>query len=265
MNLSISNIGWSSNDDAYVYSLMQFYGFTGLEIAPTRVFPHAPYNNLQKALEWSLRLNTSYGFTIPSMQSIWYGQSDRIFGTDDERKRLILYTKKAVDFAEIIGCKNLVFGCPRNRFKPIDSDAEIAIRFFKTIGDYAYTHHTIIAIEANPPIYNTNFLNTTKEAIEFIEETDSKGLLLNLDVGTMIENNETVEILQDKEHLINHVHISEPGLSPIKERPLHKALAEKLHRIKYDRFISIEVSKQDNVGALESMMKYVKKVFEKEF
>ena len=51
-------------------------------------------------------------------------------------------------------------------------------------------------MEANPPIYHTNFINDTQSAIELIEIVNSKGFRLNLDVGTMIENQESVSTLQ---------------------------------------------------------------------
>lgn len=41
--LAISNIAWHKNDDEAVYTAMQQAGFTGLEIAPTRIFPVEPY------------------------------------------------------------------------------------------------------------------------------------------------------------------------------------------------------------------------------
>lgn len=53
-----------------------------------------------------------------SMQSIWYGRTEKLFGTEEERNLLLDYTKSAVDFAAAIGCKNLVFGCPKNRCIP---------------------------------------------------------------------------------------------------------------------------------------------------
>ena len=44
MKLSISNIGWEEKDDNAVYQLMKKYGYSGLEIAPTRIFPVSPYD-----------------------------------------------------------------------------------------------------------------------------------------------------------------------------------------------------------------------------
>ena len=49
LKLAISNIAWDKADDEAVYAAMQQNGFTGLEIAPTRIFPEYPYENLTGA------------------------------------------------------------------------------------------------------------------------------------------------------------------------------------------------------------------------
>ena len=41
--LAISNIAWQKDDDETVYAAMQQAGFTGLELAPTRIFSEAPF------------------------------------------------------------------------------------------------------------------------------------------------------------------------------------------------------------------------------
>lgn len=261
MMLSISNIGWDASKDASVYELMKQYGYSGLEIAPTRIFPETPYENMKDAKEWAESLKKNEGFTVPSMQSIWFGRQEKIFGTSEERQVLVEYTKKAIDFAESISCENLVFGCPRNRNIPEDADPSIAVAFFKELGDYAAEHNTVIGMEANPPIYNTNYINDTKAALELIERVGSKGFKLNLDVGTMIQNNESVEELVGYIHFINHVHISEPGLKMIEQRELHGELMELLTREGYQRFVSIEMGKRDNLMDIENVLKYVRSVF----
>ena len=52
MKLSISNIAWAAEDDEKIYEMMKEYSFTGLEIAPTRIFPEAPYDKLEEASKW---------------------------------------------------------------------------------------------------------------------------------------------------------------------------------------------------------------------
>lgn len=262
MKLAVSNIAWAAEQDAEVYRLMRDMGFTGLEIAPTRIFKENPYEDLAAARMWKKGLSEEYGFQIPSLQSIWYGRTERLFGTENEREILIEYTKHAVDFAEEIGCRNLVFGCPRNRQKSEGADENIAVRFFREIGDYAALHNVVIAVEANPPIYNTNYINTTASAIELIETVNSPGFLLNLDIGTMIENHETPAILSGKEHLIHHVHISEPELKPVLQRDLHKELYSLLTGIGYQGYVSIEMKKTGiDMLLLAEKMKYVYELF----
>lgn len=261
MILSISNIAWTADKNEQVYGFMKEYGFSGLEIAPTRVFPEVPYEDLTAAGRWKDDIRRRFGFVIPSMQSIWYGRKEKLFGTKEEREFLLDYTKKSVDFAQAIECGNLVFGCPVNRTLPKNGDVETAVRFFREAGEYAASHQTVIAIEANPPIYNTNFINTTEEAIVLVGEVDSKGFLLNLDLGTMIENGESVEMLKDRTHLINHIHISEPGLKPVRKRAIHRQLADLLRTEGYERAVSIEMGRLDDTERLCHVMEYVRNVF----
>lgn len=261
MNLSISNIAWELSDDRSMYEIMKKYKYAGLEIAPTRVLGEKPYDNLTNAQTWQKELMVSYGFVVASMQSIWYGRQEKLFGSEEERRILVDYTKKAIDFASAIGCKNLVFGCPRNRNNPNGENREAAVSFFRELGDYAMEKGTVVGMEANPPIYNTNFINDTVSAFELIDEVGSEGFRLNLDVGTMIQNEENVDELCGRVKWINHVHISEPGLKMIENRALHKELAQLLNAEDYQGFVSIEMGKQDDLKQIEGCMAYVGEVF----
>ena len=89
--LAISNIAWAAENDAAAYDLMHRFGFVGLEIAPTRVFPEAPYDQIDAARSWSQKLNAEQGFVVPSMQSIWYGRKENIFVSAADRQALLDY------------------------------------------------------------------------------------------------------------------------------------------------------------------------------
>ena len=260
MKLSISNIAWDKENDEAVYQLMKKYGYTGLEIAPTRIIEKDPYDKIEEARVWSKALHNKYGFVISSMQSIWYGRQEHIFGTDEERGALLGYTKKAIDFASAINCHNLVFGCPKNRCINDDGDKLKGDSFFKEIGDYAYSKGTVIGMEANPPIYNTNYINRTEEAIDLIREVGSEGFKLNLDIGTMIYNQESIDMLKDNDGLINHVHISEPYLKVIEKRKLHAKLTEVLYKEGYDGFVSIEMGKVSDLSDINIVLEYISSI-----
>ena len=261
MKLSVSNIAWAPEADESVYRRMQALGFTGLEIAPTRIFPENPYDRTPEAAAFAADLRARYGFTVSSMQSIWYGRTEQVFGTPAERAQLTAYTKKAVDFAAALGCRNLVFGCPRSRVLPAGADPVAAIPFFRELGEYAAGRGTVIAMEANPPMYGTNYINTTAEALSLIREVGSAGFRLNLDIGTMIANGEDLSVLRGAEQQIHHMHLSEPGLVPVSRRSLHRELADFLRSFGYGGFVSVEAARPKDPAALEEMLAYAAEIF----
>lgn len=266
MQLSISNIAWKKEQDEEIYRVMQENGFTGLEIAPTRIFPEAPYDHLKEAEAWSKQLKKEYGFSISSMQSIWFGKTQSMFGTNEEREALLNYTKKAIDFAAAVECGNLVFGCPKNRAVPGDKTMEwadeAALCFFQELGDYAAQKGTVLALEANPPIYNTNYINDTVSALRMINKVNSRGFLFNFDTGTMIQNGESLEPIAEAVSKINHVHISEPGIETITPRELHRDLLRLLKEKGYQKFISIEMKTQEQAHSVKKSMRYIREIFE---
>lgn len=257
IKLSVSNIAWASDFDEEMYSYLKSMNVQGLEIAPTRVLPETPYDRIEEIREFSEFIKKEYGLVISSMQSIWYGRNEKIFGDLSERNFLYEYSCKAIDFAEAAGIKNLVFGCPKNRCINKGSDYEIAVDFFKRLGKYALQHNTVIGMEANPTIYGTNFITCTEDAIKLIRDVDSKGFLLNLDVGTMINNEEKIEILSGNIEIINHVHISEPFLKRIEKRDIHQQLFTELKEFKYEKYISIEMGKE-SVSSIKGSIEYLK-------
>ena len=98
MRLSISNIAWDAPDDKKIYNVMKQLGFSGLEVAPTRIIQQDPYQHIAEASEKAKSIKQQFGFSISSMQSILFGRQERLFGDQGERAVLKDYLKKAVDF-----------------------------------------------------------------------------------------------------------------------------------------------------------------------
>jgi|LSQX01.1.fsa_nt_gb sugar phosphate isomerase/epimerase len=265
MELSISNIAWSGEEDFNVYKLMEKYGFTGLEIAPTRFFPHNPYDYCKEAGKLVASIKNQYDLKVSSMQSILYGRNERIFESEQDRNSVIDYLFKAIDFAVAMGCGNLVFGSPKNRCIKDNNDYKKAVDFFEVVGNYAFHKGTVVSIEPNPQIYGTNFINTTAEAVKLVKDVDCKGFKLNLDIGTIIHNEEEIEAVFNFFDFINHIHISEPGLPAIIKRESHRELARILAELNYNKYISIEMKRNEATGleAIEKAMEYISEVFAK--
>lgn len=259
MKLSISNIAWGSESDTIIYDKLKSVGFQGLEIAPTRIFTSQPYTHIEEARVWASQLYENYGLKISSMQSIWYGRQEKIFGDKYDRRVLVSYTKQAILFAEAIKCRNIVFGCPRNRdTDDVSGNLDIAINFFKELGDYALEHNTIVALEANPSIYHTRFMNTTEQAVEMACKSLSKGIKVNVDLGTIIYNDENIQYLRQIAKYVNHVHISEPRLNFIEKRELHYRLFSLLSDMDYQLFVSAEMSNGGDIEKVCQVIEYVK-------
>ena len=256
---SISNLAWGKEHDTEMYKFLSENNFEGIEIAPSRVFGENPYIMINEAKDYKKKLSEKYNLEISSIQSIWYGRKENIFISNFERNILLEYTKKAIDFAAILNCKNIVFGCPKNRNIPSNMNVndcyKIATDFFSEIGEYANNHNTCLSIEANPAIYNTNFLTSTSEAISIIKDIDSKGIKLNLDTGTMIYNKEMIDLVKDNNTLINHIHISEPFLKPISYNQLQNEIINNFrNNDNYSKYISIEISLCENVSLVKECL-----------
>ena len=259
MKLAVSNIAWSPEHDEKVFRKMQHSGFEGLEIAPTRLFAADPYEHLAEAREFAAFMKKTYGIDIISMQSLYYGKNERIAGSEQERENLFIYTKKALAFADALDCRNVVFGCPRNRRIIKPDDSAMNENFLQRISDEAAKFGIVISLEANPVIYNNNYVTGTFEAIKLLKRLGHPALKLNLDLGTILANNEDLSLIEC--NIINHVHISEPYLEAVRPRDEHKYLREILDKSGYKNFISIEMKRQENIFTLFNIIDYVKELF----
>jgi len=262
MNLSISNLAWNESENDAIYNYIKENGFSGIEIAPKKIFSQFPDGIQEEIDTFRLQISTRYALEIASMQSIWFGCTENIFSSKQERTYLLDYTKKIIKFAEKLFCKNIVFGCPRNRAYTGILDYEIAFSFFYDLGCFAIEHNTVIALEANPLIYGTNFLNTTSDTIDFVKKVNCDGLKVNLDTGTIIQNNENITSYAGDFSLISHVHISEPNLELIQKRQLHNMIADMLRQNVYNNYVSIEMKYSNNIDKIKKVIRYIKSVFD---
>lgn len=258
MKLSISNLAWNYKDNEKVYEYLTKKHFSGIEIAPTKIFTESPYSHIDEAVDYFNRIKAYYGLDVSSMQSIWYGQKGNIFYSEEERLILRKYTFQAIDFASAIKCGNLVFGNPKARNKGKYHNVRDSFDFFKSISEYAYQKNTCVSLEPNPTIYGTDFINTSKQAFDFCNNSGCEHLRVNIDFGTIIYNKEPFEWIEKYLDLVNHIHISEPYLKKVEKRELHKKLKE----LDFGKYISIEMGLQNSLDDVFEVIDYVAEIFE---
>ena len=259
IRLAASNIGWQKQDDEQMYAVLQRLGYEGLEIAPTRIFPDRPYDCAPSVTLFAGYLYQNFGLVIPSMQSILNGKSENLFDPAGAFA-LTASLDEAYRFAAACRCPNLVFGCPRNRQLPAGADETAADDFFRENALLAAQKGTTLALETVPPCYNTNFLNRTRDTMAYVKRLGVPGLGVNLDVGAMLTNGESIAEIVEYLPLVHHIHISEPGLAPIAPRPIHRELALLLKGLDYTGFVSVEMKTTD-AGTMTRALEYVAEVF----
>lgn len=261
MKLGISNLSFDIAESNKVYSLMKKYNFTGLELAPTKIFGNNPYSIDNELL---LNFKTSIkkeNFEIISMQSLLYGQNNlEVFNLKTQQK-LLDYLFASMDFAKKLNCPVLVFGSPKNRIYTRDSYIEDALSFFTTIGDYALANNTKFCIEVNPKEYNTNFITSFNELLHFNKLINHPGLGLHIDLGSMILNKESFTTLERYVDNINHIHISLPYLNYITNTNISNFTKLNYILREYKNYISIEMKEATSLNIIENSLSLVSNLF----
>ena len=111
----------------------------------------------------------------------------------------------------------------------------------------------VFCLEANPIIYNCDYIKKTSEALKLVKKINSEYFKLNIDTGTIIANNESIKFI-NKNNLkyIGHVQVSVPYLKSIftNQSYLKKItlILRMLKKLEYKNNISLETL---NIGLSE--------------
>lgn len=267
MKLSISNIAWEPSEDKEVFELIQKYGFEGIELAPPKLFKDLS-NVSDEEINVYLEYMKPYNFKFPAMQSLLFGKPElKIFA--ESRNDTLEYLKKIIDLAQKLDVKVLVFGSPKNRFigdMEKNEAYKIAIEFFKELGEYAYSKNRCFCIEPNAKEYGCDFITNIDEAIQLVEDVNSKGFRLHIDSAVMSMNNENIkESLEKALPYTEHFHISEPFLELItNNKTNHNEFAKILKNLNYNKWVSIEMKNNvliSNVEAVNRSLEFVSEIY----
>lgn len=261
MKFSISNIAWNSEWDQDIYQKLISIGFSAIEIAPLRTITNGYDSTVNEYNQWNDEYSR-YFYEVASMQSLLFKLDLQIFKSIDNVNKVLEILKKGLMFASNLRVCTLVFGSPGIRNVHTDQEYECSKIFFRELSNEAMAFGIHIALEPNPTIYNTNFINTTLEALDYVKMINHPNFGINLDLGTIIENKETIHdiINEDTISWIKHVHISEPYLIPIQEKhaPLHLELLQQLRKHGYDKYVSIEMKSGLSLEELFKILDYIK-------
>lgn len=258
MRLAISNIAWDVDEDADIAELLKRNGIDAIDIAPSKYFP----NPVEAADEEISRVRCWWaerGIEITGMQALLFGTTGlNVFGSQETRETMLRHLAAVCRIGAGLGATRLVFGSPKNRDRSGLNDeqvAEMAIPFFRKLGDIAQMQGVQICLEPNPANYGANFMTTSAETAEVVRQVAHPAVRMQLDIGALTINNEDpAAVLQYSASLIGHIHVSEPGLVPIGDAGTnHIKVATCLRQLLPRHIVSIEMLASKSESHLASV------------
>lgn len=249
MRVALSILALQTSNDFHVLEQVRLHGISGIEVAPTKVWPN--WQGITSSSMFSYRRSLEdIGFEIPSLQAVLFGKPDALlFGTPGQQKQFFEHMSMISDIAATLGARKVVLGAPKNRDRGIvtNSDAMvIAIETFRRLASQFANVGCQLCIEPNPEVYGCNFITNAAQGLQLVQEVASPGFALHLDSGAMFlaGDNPDTEIRR-AQLCLGHFHVSEPNLVGFDMPQVdHRANFLALREIHYCGWLAVEVLDQ---------------------
>jgi len=246
VKLAFSSLAWSSPDDRAVAEILRSNGFTGVELAPTKLWPDL---SRVKASDVARCRNfwNDEGLPIVALQAILYGRDDlQLFGAPRSRSDLESFLLSVMDLSASLGAAVVVLGAPGNRKKgdlTPDEANDMAVPVLRRLGESAAAKRVTLCIEPNPAEYGCDWILSAAEGRELVERVGSPGFKLHLDAGTLaLSSSNALADIDDSMGVLQHFHVSEPRLVEIGEGGAdHPTIAGALEKSGYTGWCSVEM------------------------
>lgn len=250
MRIAVSNIAWPvAHDDAVGDALLK-EGVTGIEVAPTKVWPN-PLAANEFDIKSYRRQWENRGISIVAAQSLLFGRPDlSLFESPEIRGRTLNYLCRIVELCAKLGAQCLVFGAPKNR-RVGNRDRQAvwpeAVEFFSRLAEHASAFGTTVVLEANPKEYGSDFIMRAADALKLVREVNHVGLRLHLDTACMVlAGDMTNDFWEAVPGWLAHFHVSEPHLGSIRQGSIdHKWFAQRLQAVHYEGWVSLEMREHE--------------------
>lgn len=216
LRFACSNIAWFEGQDQEALTCLQRHGVSGIEVAPTRLWPGwqgaSPGEARRKAAEFAAQ-----GFTVSSMQALLFDRPEaQLFGSDGGLA-FEQHLSFVAELGNALGAHVAVLGAPRNRQRGSIGAAraeDMALPILRRLARVYSDQGLVLALEPARPEYGGDFATTTLEALALIEAVDHEGLGLHLDAAALHASGERIDAVWAASSRVPvHYQLSEPELS----------------------------------------------------
>jgi len=265
MKLAVSNIAWDPAEDAAVLTLCERLGVSGVEVAPTKIWPD--FRGASRAAAEARRAElAARGFEVPALQAILFGRPElQLFGPPAVQEQLLAHLGQVAELAAGLGAKVLVFGSPKNRDRGGLSAEQAQVEAASVLeraGEICAERGVSLCLEPNPKAYACNFLTHWYEVKELVERVAHPGVRIHLDTACMVlEGDDPHEAIRATAARISHFHVTEPNLADFSAPVLdHAAIGQTLREAGYAGWLSIEMRRSDDpLRSIEQAVSFVSK------
>lgn len=239
MKIAVSNLAWDKEDNEDIFKIFNQLGINRIETVFSKIDSwYILHSN--SILDFKLLLD-KYGIKTESTQSLFFNIESKL----DDEKFIISHFIRIIEYSKLLGINILVFGSPNLRKL---KDKESLVKILKYLDKILDGTSIEISIEPNSKVYGGEFFFSLSEIISFIEENNFENIKTMIDTHNLILEgyDPNLEILNNFKY-INHIHISETGLSVLKDIKFHEKFSKTIKDINYSGIITYEVVKSDDV------------------
>ncbi|OLP52779.1 hypothetical protein BJF92_07270 [Rhizobium rhizosphaerae] len=267
MKLGLSNLAFEQEPAAPALEALAAAGFSGLEVAPTRI---APWDELtdQRLADYAGNL-ARFGLGVSSLQAIFFGaEGVELLGAPDAFERMRRHIHLVGRVGQALGARRAVFGAPRQRRRgelTVAQAFDLGRERLADLAEVAAHYDLVLGLEPVPQSYGCDFLDRWTQMRQMVEAVGHRGLGIHLDTSCVeLSGDSIVEAIEGCAGRIVHFHAAEPDLrgfdAPVADHP---GAAAALRAQGYDGWVVVEMlaAKAGGPDAAATAARYVHGVY----
>ena len=254
MKFGVSNIALPSFDHALLLHKIAELGFTGLEVAPSRVWLNTSQGLDPKNVEAYRKIVEGSGLQVIGLHSLFFDHPELgLFKGDQTRKQTLEFLSHLSAVCRDLGGRTLIYGGGRRRGDvPLKAAKHEAIDFMGDLAQLISDHGTCFCFEPLGP-NDTDFIHTIQDSLEIVLAVNSPTLKIQVDVKALVANRELAcKPLEAAGEHLTHVHVNEPGFVTLGSTGDidHAMFGALLRQIEYNGYVSIEQKLMNEINPI---------------
>ncbi len=244
MKLAVSNIALPAYDHAETLGNLAELGFSGLEVAPSRVWKET-WAGLKPSEVYAYRRSVEAAeLRVVGLHSLIYDHPELgLFNGTELRRKTLDFFVHLSGVCRDLGGQTMIWGGGRRRNGTDEETAQtIALEFLNELAVNIEANETIFCFEPLGP-QDTDFLNSLESCVRMAEQINHPAIGVQIDAKALAENAEIAPRVFDMaSSRLVHVHVNEPRLGIVGETGTvdHSAIGAELRRIGYRGYVSVE-------------------------